>query len=129
MNKEMYESIVSLINKAKNEFEAFKTRPIRMADDTWEELKRLKLSSGESWNQFIVRLLKYTDPMGNQRFITPSEMKDTKWKDVFKDLEWDLDVKIDAEKYGKVHMKNKKLKKITDLNDQKHTLEARKYKK
>lgn len=33
--------------------------------------------------------------MGNQRFITPSEMEDIKWKDVFKDLEWGLGVKID----------------------------------
>lgn len=66
MNKEMYESIVSLINKAKNEFEAFKTRPIRMADDTWEELKRLKLLSGESWNQFILKLLQ---KQGNKKKI------------------------------------------------------------
>lgn len=33
--------------------------------------------------------------MGNQRFIKPSDVEDTTWKEVFKDLEWELEVKID----------------------------------
>lgn len=36
----------------------YKTRPIRMADKTWEELKNNKAKSGKSWNIFIVELNK-----------------------------------------------------------------------
>lgn len=34
---------------------------------------------------------------GNQRFFTPGELPDVKWSDVFKDLEWDLEVDITGE--------------------------------
>ena len=32
----------------------YKTRPIRMSDQTWKELKRQKIKSGKSWNLFII---------------------------------------------------------------------------
>jgi len=35
--------------------------------------------------------------MGNQRFFKPSEISDKKWKDVFKDLEWLVEVDITGE--------------------------------
>lgn len=35
----------------------YKTRPIRMNDKTWEALKNKKVSSGKSWNLFIIKLL------------------------------------------------------------------------
>lgn len=34
---------------------------------------------------------------GNQRFFKPSELPNVKWSDVFKDLEWELEVDITAE--------------------------------
>ncbi len=36
----------------------YKTRPIRMDDRTWEELKKRKIESGKSWNLFLLELLK-----------------------------------------------------------------------
>jgi hypothetical protein len=35
----------------------YKTRPIRMADKTWEQLKGKKVQSGKSWNLFLLELL------------------------------------------------------------------------
>lgn len=34
----------------------YKTRPIRMSDETWEKLKKKKIQSGKSWNLFIFKL-------------------------------------------------------------------------
>lgn len=34
---------------------------------------------------------------GNQRFIKPSDIEDVTWKEVFKDLEWDLDIDVTGE--------------------------------
>jgi hydroxymethylpyrimidine pyrophosphatase-like HAD family hydrolase len=34
---------------------------------------------------------------GNTRFFVPSENKDVKWKEVYKDLEWDLEVEVTNE--------------------------------
>jgi hypothetical protein len=38
---------------------------------------------------------------GNQRFFKPSEISDTTWKEVFKDLEWDAEVEITDETIDK----------------------------
>ena len=35
----------------------YKTRPIRLSDETWEKLKKQKIKYGKSWNLFIVKLL------------------------------------------------------------------------
>lgn len=35
--------------------------------------------------------------MGNQRFFKPSDIKDKTWKEVFKDLEWEVEVNITNE--------------------------------
>lgn len=35
----------------------YKTRPIRMNDNTWETLKENKIKSGKSWNLYILTLL------------------------------------------------------------------------
>lgn len=37
------------------------------------------------------------DEMGNQRFFVPSEVSDMKWKDIFKDLEWEVEVDVTGE--------------------------------
>lgn len=37
----------------------YKTRPIRMHDKTWEQLKNEKIKSGKSWNLFLIELLKF----------------------------------------------------------------------
>lgn len=34
---------------------------------------------------------------GNQRFISPSDISDKKWKEIFKNLEWDVEVDITGE--------------------------------
>lgn len=34
-------------------FTPYPTRPIRMSDKTWEELKKLKLKTGKNWDTFI----------------------------------------------------------------------------
>lgn len=44
-------------NKTVEEKIRYKTKPIRMADETWERLKQKKISSGKSWNLFMVELL------------------------------------------------------------------------
>jgi len=43
------------------------------------------------------RLQEDLNNLGNQRFIKPSEISDKKWKEVIKDLEWDVDVNITNE--------------------------------
>lgn len=35
--------------------------------------------------------------LGNQRFFKPSDIKDVTWKQVFKDLEWEVEVDVTAE--------------------------------
>jgi len=35
--------------------------------------------------------------VGNQRFIKPSDIKDGTWKELFKNLEWDLDIDVTGE--------------------------------
>lgn len=39
--------------------------------------------------------------MGNQRFIKPSALDDKTWKDVFKDLEWEVEVEVTNEQSDK----------------------------
>jgi hypothetical protein len=39
--------------------------------------------------------------LGNQRFFKPSDIPDRTWKEVFKDLEWDLEVEITPENTDK----------------------------
>ncbi len=36
----------------------YKTKPIRMAEDTWKKLKDKKIKSSLSWNLFLIYLLK-----------------------------------------------------------------------
>lgn len=38
-------------------FTPYPTRPIRMSDKTWNELKKLKLKSGKNWDKFIISLV------------------------------------------------------------------------
>lgn len=40
---------------------------------------------------------KELSPLGNQRFFTTDEASDVSWKEVFKDLEWELEVDITGE--------------------------------
>jgi hypothetical protein len=40
-------------------------------------------------------------PLGNQRFFKPSEVDNKTWKEVLKDLEWELDVNITGESQDK----------------------------
>jgi len=35
--------------------------------------------------------------LGNERFITPSEIKEKTWKEIFKDLEWEVEVDVTGE--------------------------------
>lgn len=44
----------------KKKFEAYPTRGITLANETWLELKTAKLNSGTNWNKFIKELLKKT---------------------------------------------------------------------
>jgi hypothetical protein len=41
------------------------------------------------------------EQMGNQRFFKPSDIDDKTWKEVFKDLEWDVEVEITGESSDK----------------------------
>lgn len=45
------------MKKQTKQFEPFKTRPIRMSDDTWNKLKDKKIKSGKSWNLFLLELV------------------------------------------------------------------------
>lgn len=40
------------------EFEPYPTRQIRISDEEWEKLKRLKEKSGKTWNNFLKELTK-----------------------------------------------------------------------
>jgi hypothetical protein len=40
----------------------YKTRPIRMHDKTWEQLKNKKIKSGLSWNLFLLEVCKAPPP-------------------------------------------------------------------
>lgn len=39
-------------------FIPYPTRPIRMSDKTWNELKKQKLKTGKNWDKFISDILK-----------------------------------------------------------------------
>lgn len=41
------------------------------------------------------------DSLGGQRFLKPSELSDKTWKEVFKDLEWEVDVQVTNEQTDK----------------------------
>lgn len=41
------------MNKKQKPFIPYPTRPIRMADKTWEKLKKQKLKTGKNWDRFI----------------------------------------------------------------------------
>lgn len=40
-------------------------------------------------------------PLGNQRFFVPDDVSDKTWKEVLKDLEWDLEIDITGEAHDK----------------------------
>jgi hypothetical protein len=40
-------------------------------------------------------------PLGQQRFFVPSDIPTTTWKEVLKDLEWDLEINITGEAVDK----------------------------
>ena len=40
-------------------------------------------------------------PFGNQRFFKPSEIDDKTWKEMFKNLEWDVEVEVTGEESNK----------------------------
>jgi hypothetical protein len=42
-------------------------------------------------------LQKNLSELGNERFIVPSEVSEKTWKEVFKDLEWEVEVDITGE--------------------------------
>ncbi len=44
-------------NGDKKEFEAYPTRGITLANETWSELKMEKVKFGGNWNKFIKELL------------------------------------------------------------------------
>lgn len=48
-----------------------------------------------------VGIKKELAPLGNQRFFTPEDIDTKTWKDVFKDLEWELEVDISGESTNK----------------------------
>lgn len=41
----------------KQEKITYKTRPIRLSDETWNKLKDKKLKSNLSWNLFLVKMI------------------------------------------------------------------------
>ncbi len=43
------------------DFEGYTIRHIRMSDEVWEELKRQKVESGKTWNNFVKSLNKNGD--------------------------------------------------------------------
>ena len=45
------------MKKETKPFTPYPTRPIRMSDKTWEELKKQKLKSGKNWDNFLKVLL------------------------------------------------------------------------
>ena len=42
-------------------FTPYPTRPIRMSDKTWNELKKQKLKTGKNWDKFLEKLLVKAD--------------------------------------------------------------------
>lgn len=62
-----------------------------LLDGSVDELGRV---DSESVEQDIQQDL---NSLGNQRFLKPSEISDKSWNDIFKDLEWDLEVEITNE--------------------------------
>lgn len=46
-------------------------------------------------------LKKGLSELGNERYFKPSDVKDTTWKEIFKDLEWEVDVEITDESVDK----------------------------
>lgn len=50
-----------------------------------------------SYDQTLEEVKAGISTLGNQRFIKPSEIGDKMWRDIFKDLEWDLVVDVTGE--------------------------------
>lgn len=48
---------MTLKNDELKKFIPHKTRPIRLSDKTWEELKKKKLKSGLNWDSFVRSIL------------------------------------------------------------------------
>lgn len=51
----------------------------------------------EMKSQSIAEVQGELDEQGNQRFFTPDELPDVTWKEIFKDLEWELEIDITGE--------------------------------
>lgn len=45
------------MKKETKPFTPYPTRPIRMSDKTWNELKKQKLKTGKNWDNFLKVLL------------------------------------------------------------------------
>lgn len=58
-NKRLKNASQLLIKKLLTKpFTPYPTRPIRMSDKTWNELKKQKLKTGKNWDKFISDILK-----------------------------------------------------------------------
>jgi hypothetical protein len=56
-----------------------------------------KPAEGLDINQEQGKIQQQLSQLGNQRFIKPSDISDKTWKEIFKDLEWEVEVEITGE--------------------------------
>lgn len=61
------------------------------------EKKEFPQVTPEAKEQALADVKSELDAQGNQRFFVPSDIDDRTWKDVFKDLEWELEIDITGE--------------------------------
>lgn len=62
-----------------------------------KELLGGDISSGFDYEAEKARLKTQLEAQGQTRYIKPSDVSDKKWKDIFKDLEWEVEIDITQE--------------------------------
>lgn len=81
--------------KAKEEFESRVNEQIKQALIQGEMPDFIDPNTSKSILE--EQLQGQLEEFGNERFIVPSELSDATWKDIFSDLEWDVEVDVTGE--------------------------------
>jgi len=105
-NKESIVAVLDSFNLKKLDKMYFKAKAQEMLEEKVKKQLKESLLQGEMPDFIDVEsemaqnqeeLEQGLSELGNERFIVPSEVSDKTWKEVFKDLEWNVDIDITGE--------------------------------
>lgn len=79
-----------------------KNQAIRQANNiVKEQILNGEIAQPQDLTQIEADIQNQLNQFGNNRFFKPSELDDKTWKEVFKDLEWDVEVEVTGENSNK----------------------------